>query len=84
MTKFVIQQGIDVNTPSDRWSTPLHHAVYHRNTSVAKLLLDAGADPSAQAQGRNFTGMTPAELAKLEGDMDLYSLIEEARMRAHK
>jgi ankyrin repeat protein len=67
MTRFVLAKGVDVNTPHDKWGTPLHFAIYQRREAKVKLLLDAGADPSTKTTGRNYPGKTPAELALSKG-----------------
>ena len=43
--------------------TPLHTAVFNGHQDAAKLLLEAGADPSL----RNKRGKTPRDLAKRAG-----------------
>jgi ankyrin repeat protein len=79
MTRFVLEKGVDVNTPHGKWGTPLHFAICQRREAKVKLLLDAGANPSTKATGSNYTGMTPAELALSKGYTGMLAMIEAAR-----
>ena len=56
---FLIQQGLDVNTPTTYGSTPLMLAAERGNLEAAKALLAAGADTSI----KDHTGKTAADYA---------------------
>ena len=52
VAQLLLERGADVNTRrNDHW-TPLHIASYFGNAEIARLLLDHGADPEANAGGR--------------------------------
>jgi len=44
--KLLIKHGADVNTPNSRNIRPLHHAALRGSDRAARILLDAGADPT--------------------------------------
>lgn len=58
--EFLIQRGADLNALNSEWHTPLHTAIFTRNTSIAKLLIEHGADISITTPG----GKTPKGLAQ--------------------
>lgn len=47
-TKFLLEQGVDVNAVDDQLSTPLHRAAYYENLEVLELLIASGANLDAQ------------------------------------
>jgi ankyrin repeat protein len=61
-----------VSTASFAQVTPLGTAVFVRSTSLARLLLDAGADPGANDGGALRT-------AEANGDEELLGLLRSAR-----
>ena len=62
----------------DDGSTPLHVAAYSGETSIANLLLQANASPTAV----NKYGDTPAQYAKQQGHGDLAAMLLEAQQAA--
>jgi ankyrin repeat protein len=67
--------GVDVNIKGDTiyeaaW-TPLHHAAFHGQKSVAQVLLERGADVSAKTQA----GRTALHEAAWRGNTDLAQLL---------
>ena len=64
VTHFLLSRGMDPNTASAKWGTPLYHAVRTGNPGLVKALLDAGADPLARATGTMIGSQTPLERAK--------------------
>lgn len=64
--------------PGEKRDTPaLHHAVFHSNLEMAKLLLEHGADVHAIGYENNHE-MTPAVvLAAWEGGVDMLRLLLE-------
>ncbi|KAF4232233.1 hypothetical protein CNMCM6805_010069 [Aspergillus fumigatiaffinis] len=64
MTRFLLAKGLDPNMTSVEWGTPLHRAVYSYKPNLVKLLLEAGADPTAQSAGTQFCGKTPLQAAE--------------------
>ncbi|KAI9368046.1 ankyrin repeat-containing domain protein [Aspergillus egyptiacus] len=79
-TRFLLDKGLDPNVTADDWGTPLHFAAYAGKLNIAKLLLDAGADPTAVSGGRKTAGKTPAQAAErvthVETRMALLGLLE--------
>lgn len=63
-TKLLLSKGLDPNTSSPEWGTPLHRAVYLARRSIVKVLLDAGADKTARSDCRQFHNQSPAEVAE--------------------
>ena len=59
-------------------STPLHLAALLGKSSIAKLLLQANASPTAV----NKYGGTPAQWAKQQGHVDLAAMLLEAEQAA--
>ena len=63
---------------TDYGSTPLHWAACYGKSSIAKLLLQANASPTAV----NKNGDTTAQYAKRQGDGDLAARLLEAEQAA--
>ena len=59
-------------------STPLHWAAFYGKSSIANLLLQANASPTAIDK----YGYTPAQCAKHEGHGDLAARLLEAEQAA--
>ncbi|GFF56485.1 26S proteasome non-ATPase regulatory subunit 10 [Aspergillus lentulus] len=64
-TRFLLAKGLDPNTTSANWGTPLHCAVRFAMEDVVQILLDAGADPTARPGCKQFRDRSPAEVAEL-------------------
>ncbi|GIC93245.1 uncharacterized protein Aud_009727 [Aspergillus udagawae] len=64
-TRFLLSKGLDLNTTSADWGTPLHCAVRFAMEDVVQILLDAGADPTARPGCKQFRDQSPAEVAEL-------------------
>ena len=58
--------------------TPLHWAAYYGKSSIANLLLQANASPTAV----NKNSRTPAQRAKHQGHGDLAAMLLEAEQAA--
>ncbi|KAK0105328.1 hypothetical protein ONS95_004291 [Cadophora gregata] len=73
--EYLIDRGIDINAVRPEAGTPLHYAVSLGSNGREKLelLLRRGADKSV----RDMSGMTPAELAKQKGCLDLLVILGE-------
>ncbi len=68
-TRLLVAQGADVNAKSDNARTPLMiAATQHGSAPVLELLLDHGANPSAQAPGLSGM-MTPLSEAAYASDI---------------
>ena len=63
---------------ADDGSTPLHWAAFYGDTSIANLLLQANASPTAVDKG----GYTPAQWAKRQGHGDLAARLLESQHAA--
>jgi ankyrin repeat protein len=55
IARYVIEQGVDVNVPDVKGSTPLHSAAKNNNIRIIRLLIAKGANINA----RNYKGWTP-------------------------
>ncbi|KAF7159490.1 hypothetical protein CNMCM5623_004828 [Aspergillus felis] len=64
MARFLLAKGLDPNTTSAEWGTPLHRAVHSCKPNLVKLLLEAGADPTARPACTQFRGKTPLQVAE--------------------
>ena len=68
---------VDVDTGEKRNTPALHHAVFHANLDMAKLLLEYGADVHALGYENNHE-MTPCiVLAAWEGGIEVLRLLLE-------
>ncbi|RAK76514.1 ankyrin repeat domain-containing protein [Aspergillus fijiensis CBS 313.89] len=63
-TRFLLGKGLDPNTTSPEWGTPLHRAVSLAKEEVVRVLLEAGADPAARVRCRQFADQSPSEVAE--------------------
>ncbi|PVH86239.1 ankyrin [Cadophora sp. DSE1049] len=72
--EYLIDHGIDINAVRPDLGTPLHYAVTLGSKAREKLelLLRRGADRTV----KNTSGVTPAELAKQKGYLDLLDILE--------
>ena len=68
-TRFLLAKGLDPNTTSAEWGTPLHCAVRFAMEEVVQILLDAAADPTARVACKQYGDRSPAELAELQHDV---------------
>src|SRR5262249_44467258 len=76
LVKLLIDRGADVNRHDGREKeTPLHYAARYGNVELAKLLLEAKADPTA----KEFHEKTPLDLAKERKHQDIVKLLESAK-----
>jgi ankyrin repeat protein len=69
--KFLINRGININTFRREGETPRHYAVRMGSREKVELLLESGADGTT----KDVRGLTPAEVAKEKGRMDLYEIL---------
>lgn len=63
-TSFLLAKGLDPNQMNAEWGTPLHYAVWNGHPSLVKILLDAGADPTARSTGKRYYGEPPSAAAE--------------------
>ncbi|KAB5572000.1 ankyrin repeat protein [Coniochaeta sp. 2T2.1] len=69
IVKLLLRQGsdVDVNKPGGRFgSTPFAIACYRGHSEVAKLLLEAGADPSVRDAGTGTRALTMAQMRDMD------------------
>lgn len=64
MTRFLLDRGVDPNVTSNDWGAPLHRAVAGGKLNLVKMLLEAGADPTAISGGRKTGQKSPAQVAE--------------------
>ena len=71
---LLVAHGALVNDSGEHGYTPLHNAVEQGQLSAVLWLLDQGADTAV----RNDAGETPAALARVLGENDIASVLEDA------
>jgi ankyrin repeat protein len=72
--KRLLELRADPSAKDDRGFTSLHRAAEMGELDIARLLLEAGADPRPEALGH-----TPLSLARMRGHAGIAELIEAAR-----
>jgi ankyrin repeat protein len=76
MAAFLIDQGADVNGPTEENpGRPLGYAVQIDNLDTVRLLLARGADPNAMKQG----GLAVMTCAAIHGNPDIVKILIEAK-----
>jgi ankyrin repeat protein len=76
-TQMLLDYGAEADRPNDRGQTPLAGVAFKGYTQVAKILLQAEANPIA-SQGRVFgIEMTPLRFAILFGRREIQQLFNE-------
>ena len=74
LLKYHIDQGIDLDFQhAEAFSTLLLESIEQEHVSIARLLLENGANP-AKAEG--YSGITPLKLAKTKKNKELVQLIK--------
>ncbi len=72
MIKLLLRRGADINIQDNQGKTVLHHAIEENmDDDMIKLLLEHGADINIQ----DNQGKTPLDLAQLNSDINLPSLL---------
>jgi hypothetical protein len=75
VVRVILEEGNpDLNATDSRGYTPLSSAVRFHKREIVELLLAAGADPSAP----DGDSKTPIELAELEWDSQIESMVKKA------
>lgn len=79
VAKFLIDQGVEVNTPSRNTQkvTPLHSAAAADSFEIVNLLVDHGADVNARQQG----DFTPLHAAAQNGNLAMTRFLVERGAR---
>jgi ankyrin repeat protein len=75
ITKYLIDNGADVDMQDAIGTTALHIAALNHRTANAKALLEAGADPSI----KNDESKTALDIAKDSDAKEIVKLLEGAR-----
>src|SRR5258708_6238082 len=70
-TKVGLEQGVDVNTPDDYTSTPLHQVSQRGRLDIVELLVKHHADPDT----RDSRQHTPLMKASLDGKLDVVHVL---------
>lgn len=68
----LLDDGVDVNSPTQYGATALSYAVDRGHKEVVKLLLERGANPNSRD---SFYGATPFTWALSDGDIELIRLL---------
>ncbi|XP_047410282.1 ankyrin repeat domain-containing protein 36C-like [Sciurus carolinensis] len=76
---ILLENGADLNVQDPNGETPLHHAVYTDNTSIAAKLLSHNANIEAQ----NKDGHTPLLLALKENKHHMAEFLIKAKANVH-
>ena len=74
MVRWLIERGVDVNSPDNAGYTPLIDAARFGRPEIAKLLIDAQAD----VNDRNVHGRTALTEAVINGNDDVAELLRAA------
>ena len=72
LAQVLIDAGADINTAQLQGYTPLHYAAVNGLETIARRLLERGADRSV----RDKTGKTASDLAREKGHLDLADLLQ--------
>jgi ankyrin repeat protein len=67
--KYLIDKGVDINEPDERYGTPLHHAIHVGKADMAKLLIESGADTTVVCFGQ-----TPKQYAQEKNNKTIIAL----------
>ncbi len=79
--RLLIRHGADLDQRGINDWTPLHYAVNLRDLEALRLLLEAGADPTARTRIDNLT--TPLEEAEAAGFAEGAALLRQAMADGH-
>ena len=81
MLELLLRYGADVDAQR-RYdgATAIHVAAESGRKRNVQLLIDAGADPEAKMSYKNFQ-LTTSDIAKEEGHMDIFKLLQKARVK---
>lgn len=80
VVEFLIANGAAVNGAGELGMTPLHWAAVHNQPTIAKILLDAGADRFLQS----WFVLTPANLAHANRHSEVLALLAPGNIDASK
>lgn len=75
--QLILSQGADINCKGEHGYTALHDAVEQGNRDAVDYLLKNGAN----SQDQNDDGISPAELAKLLGEIEILHLLEKDNLQ---
>lgn len=75
LMRYLLNEGIDVESRSPNDLTPLHLACQGGHETIVRILLDARADPNAQHEASN---QRPLHIAALDGHVGIVELLLEA------
>lgn len=78
-TKFLLDKGLNPNTTDKTLGTPLHRAVGLGLTDVVRVLVKAGADPTAKPAGTNCYYASPLDLAKMSNRPSKQAMLDILR-----
>jgi len=67
IVQLLIAYGADINQPDLFNETPLHNAIRNEDKTIAKILVESGADRKFQ----NDKGLTPLDLAQSSATMNV-------------
>merc|ERR1712012_148476 len=75
---LLLENSANVDS-TDKWGkTALHKAAIRNSVDVAKLLLAKSADLNATVVSGGLRGLTPLQVAKKEGNQEIFDLLRNA------
>ncbi|KAJ5771518.1 uncharacterized protein N7511_003569 [Penicillium nucicola] len=87
-TSFLLAKGLDPNQINAEWGTPLHYAVWSGRPNLVKILLDAGADPTARSLGKRYYGEPPLAAAEFiripKYKEEIIALLQSYQITSHE
>ena len=78
VAKVLIENSANVDNTDSWGETALHTAAAHDSVDVAKLLIENYANLNATAVSGSYKGLTPLQVAEIEGNQEMVELLRNA------